>query len=154
MNSHMLTTPSSPACYFSIPVINTSAHYSLETPSTSPLSAYSPDIPADPRNPLLAFRESTTDCCMSSTAHSSKLLQLQTSAAHRPAAQPLQQNSTTPSSDSDSSSSSSSSTPNARVSPMLCCSRCRRESGSGMIQFGVNIYYCNHCARMTGYCAG
>ncbi|PVI06609.1 hypothetical protein DM02DRAFT_638647 [Periconia macrospinosa] len=146
---------SSPTCYFSLPVINTTAHFSLETPNTSPLSAYSPDILPDPRNPLLAFRETASDCCMSSHADSSKLLQLQTKAANRPAAQPLQQSSTTPSSDSDSSSSSRSSNMGSRAfSPVLCCSRCRRESGTGMIQFGTNIYYCTHCARMTGYCAG
>lgn len=145
--------PSAPTCYFSIPVIDTqSSHFSLETPSTSPLSAYSPDTLSDPKNPLLARRESVSDyCCMSSPgAEPSKLLQLQTTAAHRPAARPLQHSSPTASASDFSSSSSSN-----RSSQMLCCSRCRRENGfAGMIQFGTNTYYCNHCAKMTGYCAG
>lgn len=146
-----------PTCYFSIPVINTSVtHFSQETPTTSPLSAYTPDTPSDPRNPLLALRDTSPEYSYASMSSPgvdpSRLLQLQTSAAHpsRPAARPLQQSSPTSSTASDSSSSSTSS----RIPTMLCCSRCRRESGSGMIQFGTNIYYCNHCARMTGYCAG
>jgi late competence protein required for DNA uptake (superfamily II DNA/RNA helicase) len=38
----------------------------------------------------------------------------------------------------------------------LCCCRCRRESHghSGMFQFGTNLYYCSHCAKMVGYSAG
>lgn len=43
---------------------------------------------------------------------------------------------------------------------VLRCLRCARAeeitttddpSSSGMVQIGTNIYYCNRCAKMTGY---
>ncbi|KAF2254820.1 hypothetical protein BU26DRAFT_514662 [Trematosphaeria pertusa] len=146
-------TSSSPACYFSI-LPASSSHFSVETPSTTPLSDYSPDVYSDPSHPLLAFRHIPHECHMSSTADVSRLLQLQTAAAHRPAAQPLQHSASASSSDSESSSRASSTYSSSSPS-MLCCCRCRRESGTNaMVQFGTNLYYCNHCAKMTGYCAG
>ncbi|KAF2823418.1 hypothetical protein CC86DRAFT_67080 [Ophiobolus disseminans] len=151
------------SCYFSI-AVPASAHFSIETPSTSPLSDYSAHTSADPHNPLLAFRlgPSTPTEHMSSSGDASRLLQLQTAAAHRPAAEPLQQRgsvSSTSSSNSTSSASSTSSSSSSRsgslMSPsIISCCRCRRESLVGMIQFGTNIHYCSHCARMTGYSAG
>jgi hypothetical protein len=39
------------------------------------------------------------------------------------------------------------------LSTLRCC-RCRCQFGhSGMFQFGTNLYYCGHCARMVGYIA-
>lgn len=138
---------SSPICYFSLSVSTT--HFSIETPSTTPLTAYSPDTYSDPHHPLLALRPLSPEQHMPATEAS--ILQLQTSAAHRPNAQPLQAASASPSSASSSASGSS----QGPASPStLCCSRCRRESSGSMVQFGTNLYYCNHCARMTGYCAG
>lgn len=144
-----ISTPPPPDCYFSLPLSST--HFSVETPNSPPLQDYTPDTYSDPSNPLLAFRDLSLHCQMSPTVDASRLLQLQTAAAHRPAAQPLQHSSSTSSTNSDSSMNSGGSSPS---SSMLCCCRCRRESGSGMVQFGTNLYYCNHCAKMTGYCAG
>ncbi|KAF1964868.1 hypothetical protein BU23DRAFT_491316 [Bimuria novae-zelandiae CBS 107.79] len=145
-------THSPPTCYFSLPVSST--HFSTETPSTTPLTGYCPETPSDPYHPLLALRPLSPEHHMAAPAKASSLLQLQTGAAHnstRPTAQPLQPVSTSPSS----ASSSTSSFHSGLASPStLCCSRCRRESIGGMVQFGTNLYYCNHCARMTGYCAG
>ncbi|KAL5419002.1 hypothetical protein PMIN06_011371 [Paraphaeosphaeria minitans] len=145
INTGTHSTPSQALCYFSLPV--TSTHFSIETPGTTPLQAYSPDTIPDPYHPLLASRQLSPEHHMASTDDSS-LLQLQTAAANRPAAQPLQNGASSPA-NSASSCSSASTSPSA-----LCCSRCRRESGGSMVQFGTNLYYCSHCARMTGYCAG
>lgn len=155
-------SPSSSVCYFTyIPAPST--HFSVETPRT-PLSAYTPDIVPDPRHPLLAssvhlLREPSL------IMDSSKILQLQTAAAHsRPAAQPLQNASVTSSTSDLSSTTSSSSSSSSSLSegstvtaPTVCCSRCRRtETGGihGMVRFGTNLYYCSHCASITGYNAG
>ncbi|KAF1951698.1 hypothetical protein CC80DRAFT_191812 [Byssothecium circinans] len=140
------SSPTSSFCYFSIPVAPTPTHFSVETPSTSPLAAYSSEIHPESSHPLLAFR---SDYHMPA-ADASRVLQLQTTAAHRPTPKPLQTNYNNSSRGSSADPSSSGS-----MSPStLCCCRCRRESVSGMIQLGTNIYYCSHCARMTGYCAG
>jgi hypothetical protein len=152
-------------CYFSVAVPASSAHFSIETPSTTPVSEYSPHTFADPNNPLLAFRQTppTPSEAMSYPGDASRLLQLQTAAAHRPAADPLQprgsvsstHSSSSLSSSSDSSSSSSSSSRSNSGPPLtISCCRCRRDCLVGMIQFGTNIHYCSHCARMTGYSAG
>jgi len=146
-----------PACYFSI-AVHPSSHFSVETPSTSPQSEYSTHTRADPTNPLLAVRHCSES--MSSPTDASRLLQLQTQAAHRPSAEPLQtpgRSSVSPSNSTDSTQSSRSTSSNSSastMSPQLCCCRCRRESLAGMFQFGTNIYYCSHCARMVGYSAG
>ncbi|KAF2691681.1 hypothetical protein K458DRAFT_286312 [Lentithecium fluviatile CBS 122367] len=135
---------SSPTCYFSLPA---SLYYSVETPITPSFPTYSTDTDSDPTHPLLALRRPSLEDYMSSP-DASKLLQLQTTAAYRPATQPLQHS-------NSNSSNNSASSRGSRASPStLCCCRCRRESGSGMIQFATNLYYCSHCARMTGYCAG
>ncbi|KAL5119484.1 hypothetical protein ACEQ8H_002549 [Pleosporales sp. CAS-2024a] len=163
----------SPAfCYFTIlvpspsPSPSTAAHFSLETPTTSPVSEYSPHTAAEPSHPLLARRPPPTDA-MSPDA--SRLLQLQTAVAHGPDPNPLHHtpapapttssesrfSSTASASSSRSSSSSSGSGSGTTLSPrVLSCCRCRRESLMGMIQFSTNIYYCSHCARMVGYSAG
>ncbi|KAH9868298.1 hypothetical protein J1614_007370 [Plenodomus biglobosus] len=145
-----LYTPDSfhrePACYFSIPP---AAHFSLETPLSTPTSEYQPHTPSDPSNPLLAFRPSPP-LHMSSPSEASSFLQLQTQAAHRPSAEPLQQRASSTSSTSSNSSISSSS----MASSQPCCCRCRREGYGNMFQIGTNRYYCSHCAKMTGYSAG
>ncbi|RMZ69769.1 hypothetical protein GMOD_00010183 [Pyrenophora seminiperda CCB06] len=144
-----------PSCYFSI---LPAAHFSLETPSHSPISEYQPHTPSDPTHPLLAFRL-PPPLSMSSPPDASRLLQLQTQAAHRPAPEPLQQQQqqhrALSTSSSSSNSSISSSTSYGMGSPStLCCCRCRRECVTSMYQIGTNRYYCSHCARMTGYSAG
>jgi hypothetical protein len=154
---------SAPACYFSIAVSASASHFSLETPSITPVTEYSPDTPSDPTNPLLALHP-VSPAFMSRPVDASRFLQLQTAAAHRPAADPLQHRGSTSSNDSSSSTSSSSSSsspaaPSSRASSLssqssISCCRCRRESLMGMIQFSTNTYYCSHCARMVGYSAG
>ncbi|KAF2856622.1 hypothetical protein T440DRAFT_473999 [Plenodomus tracheiphilus IPT5] len=136
-----------PVCYFSIPP---AVHFSLETPLTTPCSEYQPHTPSDPSNPLLACRPSPP-LYMSSPSDASRLLQLQTQAAHRPSAEPLQQRASSTSSTGSNSSTSSNS---MASSSQPCCCRCRRESYGNMFQIGTNRYYCSHCAKMTGYSAG
>ncbi|KAI4653837.1 hypothetical protein J4E93_001604 [Alternaria ventricosa] len=141
--------PTAPACYFSIvPAV----HFSQETPSHSPVSDYQPYTPSDPTNPLLAFRPAPP-LYMTSPSDASRLLQLQTQAAHRPAPEPIQQQQRTSSTSSSSSNSSTSSMGMGSPSTLSCC-RCRRECLANMYQIGTNRYYCSHCARMTGYSAG
>jgi len=135
-----------PVCYFSIPP---AGHFSLETPLISPTSEYQHCTPSDPSKPLLA-RRSSSSWYMSNSCDASRLLQLQTAAAHRPSAEPLHQQATSTSSSNSNSSTSSCS----MASPQPCCCRCRRESYGNMFQIGTNRYYCSHCARMTGYSAG
>ncbi|CBX95080.1 hypothetical protein IAQ61_009816 [Plenodomus lingam] len=135
-----------PVCYFSIPP---AVHFSLETPLATPTSDYQSYTPSDPCNPLLAFRPSPFSY-MSSPPDASRLLQLQTQAAHRPSAEPLQQRASSTSSTSSNSSISS----HGMLSCQPCCCRCRREGYGNMFQIGTNRYYCSHCAKMTGYSAG
>jgi hypothetical protein len=136
--------------YFTLPV--SSSHYSFDTPSSTPW--YSQPSPlADPHHPLLALRSNPM---ASPGADVSRLLQLQTQAAHRPATQPLQPPSSTSSSPANSDSSITSTSSNSSgARPALCCCRCRREYGhSGTFQYGTNLYYCSHCAKMVGYSTG
>jgi hypothetical protein len=146
---HLASDPVStiPSCYFSIVP---AAHFSKETPFFTPSSDYQPYTPSDPTNPLLAFRPASP-LAMSTSSDASRLLQLQTQAAHRPDPEPLQHQHRT----SSTSSSSSNSSISGLGSPStLCCCRCRRDCFAGMYQIGTNRYYCSHCARMTGYSAG
>ncbi|KAH4945436.1 hypothetical protein HBI23_027270 [Parastagonospora nodorum] len=155
-----------PFCCFSIvvPASAQSTHYSTETPTITPMSEYSAQTPADPINPLLAYRHSPSES-MSAPSDASRLLQLQTSAAHPRTLQHSDSSSRSLSSSSPNSSptnSRSSSTDSGTSShrgsmpspSVLACCRCRRESLMGMIQFSTNTYYCSHCARMVGYSAG
>ncbi|KAI1667537.1 hypothetical protein L13192_08246 [Pyrenophora tritici-repentis] len=155
-----------PSCYFSIVP---ATHFSLETPSHSPVSEYQPHTPSDPTHPLLAFRF-PPPMSMSSPHEASRLLQLQTQAAHRPTPEPIQhqqqqqpkhshqqhsQHRASSTSSTSSNSSTSSSSSYSMGSPStLCCCRCRRECVTSMYQIGTNRYYCSHCARMTGYSVG
>jgi hypothetical protein len=149
------TTPDSlstaPSCYFSIA---SAAHFSYETSTTTPNLDYYPYTASDPTNPLLAFRPAPPLHIMSNPADASRLLQLQTQAAHRPVPEPLQQQQQQHRASSTSSSSSNSSTSSGVSPSSLCCCRCRRECLAGMYQIGTNRYYCSHCARITGYSAG
>ena len=146
---HPLGPP--PSCYFTLPL--STSHYSDETPQPSPYSEYIPATWASPTNPLLAHRSLPM---ASPGAEASRLLQLQTQAAHRPSTQPLQPAGSPSPSNSDSSTSSQRNSIAMSLSNPLCCCRCRRESHghSGMFQYGTNLYYCSHCARMVGYSAG
>ncbi|XPS71239.1 hypothetical protein M3J09_003427 [Ascochyta lentis] len=140
-----------PSCYFTLPL--SPSHYSDETPQLSPHSEYCSVTWANPTNPLLAHRSLPM---ASSAADASRLLQLQTQAAHRPSTQPLQPAGSPSPSTSNSSMSSQRSSISMSPSNALCCCRCRRESHghSGMFQYGTNLYYCSHCAKMVGYSAG
>ncbi|KAF1365979.1 hypothetical protein EJ07DRAFT_92663 [Lizonia empirigonia] len=140
-----------PSCYFTIPV--STSHYSDETPQPSPNSEYSSTTWASPTNPLLTHRSVPM---ASPGVDASRLLQLQTQAAHRPSTQPLQPSGSPSPSNSNSSMSSQRSSISLPPSNPLCCCRCRRESHghSGMFQYGTNLYYCSHCAKMVGYSAG
>ncbi len=144
-----------PTCYFTLPLTTSHchSHFSTETPTISPFSTYSPYTCSEPENPLLAVRPDVF-LLMSSSSDAARFLQLQTAAAHRPAAEPLQHRDSSTSS-SSSSSSSMSSQSNTGLSPhSISCCRCRRDCLAGMYQIGTNRYYCSHCARMTGYSAG
>jgi hypothetical protein len=77
-------------------------------------------------------------------------------AAQRPSPSPLQPRSATQASQDAAPPPAASAVASPRsVSfslPTLCCCRCRRENGhASMFQFGKNLYYCSHCARMVGY---
>jgi hypothetical protein len=145
----MLPTPT---CYFSI--VPSSSRFSVETPSISPLSAYSADSCSDPAHPLLVYQSLPNPRPRSTTIiDAAKLLQMQNNATHtRPSAQPMRHS--TSSSSNNSNSSSGNSSPS--MEPMVWCSRCRRSSTSqhNMVQFGTNLYYCRHCASMTGFSHG
>ena len=140
-------------CYFSL-AIRTGSHFSDETPCTSPTSTTSTASPiSDPQNPLLAFRPSSIEM---TSPTGGNLLQLQTSAAHpqRPQPVPLQDMLVT--SDDSSASESSDSTPPTQIAR---CSRCHRTTSidsarphkSGMLQYGLNQWYCTRCATIVGY---
>ncbi|UPX13905.1 uncharacterized protein EKO05_0004400 [Ascochyta rabiei] len=139
------------SCYFTLPASH--SHYSDETPQLSPHTEYCSVTWPNPTNPLLAHRSLPM---ASPGADASRLLQLQTQAAHRPCTQPLQPAGSSSPSNSNSSMSSQRSSVSMSSPSVLCCCRCRRESfgHSGMFQYGTNLYYCSHCARMVGYSAG
>ncbi|KAF1991827.1 hypothetical protein K402DRAFT_388371 [Aulographum hederae CBS 113979] len=148
-------------CYFSLPTREPqpTAHWSDETPLSSPFAHYS-TFPS-PSNPLLASHPTTTYQSSLHTMDASKLLQLQTSAAYsRPAAQPLGANSANSSSSDTSESMTSADSPTMEAltyeDDLYRCSRCQRSSCIGtlpgnMIRIGTNSYYCNRCANIVGY---
>jgi len=161
------TFPSPPCsspttCYFSI-TIPSYAHFSTETPSSSP-TYYPLQTLSDPQNPLLAYRNrqelTNPTLPMPNTA---SFLQMQTAAAHdsqasRPRPHPIQQDVLITSDDSMGSDDSSSSNDSTKSSVDLArCSRCQRTSfvdlktgKSNMIQYGLNLWYCNRCASLVG----
>ena len=156
------------ACYFSLEVPSNS-HFSTETPCCSPF--LSPEhTAADPTNPLLAVRE---PCFLSqpsptSTTFSS-VLQMQTAAAHgrsprspksprlhsRPQPVPVQNVLHVTSNDFANSTGSIDSSKSSF--DLARCSRCQRTPSadimtgrSNMVQYGLNLWYCNRCAGMVG----
>jgi hypothetical protein len=153
-NSPDLTLPTPSTCYFSI--VPSSSHFSVETPTTSTLSTYLVNSCSDPAHPLLAYRSLPTSPSKTTTLiDAAKLLQMQTTAAHtRASAQPMRHSTSSSSNNSNSNSSSGSCSPSIEL--MVCCSRCRRSltSRNNMVQFGTNLYYCRHCASMTGFSHG
>lgn len=159
-NSPNLTHSTPPTCYFSI--VPSSDHFSVETPSTSPLAAYSAESFSDPAHPLLAYRSLQSLPSASSKSpvmDASKFLQMQTQAAHtitRPPVQPMTYRTSSSSTGSNSSSSSDSGSYSPSMEPEVCCSRCRRSSitQNNMVKFGTNLYYCSHCAGMVGFSHG
>jgi len=151
-------------CYFTItPPAYT--HWSDETPCCSPSFSPSEQTPADPVNPLLALR-SSSQTTHSRTSSMASLMQVQTSAAHsrtpsRPDATPLQNVLHVTSDDSANSSDSSDSDCSVfgMSSPpeLARCSRCQRTPSldvrtgkSNMLQYGLNLWYCNRCAGVVG----
>lgn len=161
------TFPSPPCsrrtCYFSISPPSYS-HYSTETPLYSP--TFSPlGTPADPSNPLLAYRDQQElpHPSSSTTNTSTSFLQMQTAAAHgdkmsRPRPYPVQNVLHVTSDESIGSDDSASSTDSSKSSLDLArCSRCQRTPGvdaktgkSNMIQYGLNLWYCSRCASLVG----
>ncbi|KAH7126801.1 hypothetical protein B0J11DRAFT_286632 [Dendryphion nanum] len=144
MHAHLhspTSQSSSSTCYFSI-TPSPFTHYSVETPIPSPVAYYSPDTFSDPTNPLLALRRPHA-ILDPAVMDASKVLQMQTNAAHR---------------DSSSSSCSSSGTPpqSESLTMELTCVRCRRTcyGRHNVVKFGTSSYaqvYCRHCAAMVGY---
>ncbi|KAF2501603.1 hypothetical protein BU16DRAFT_522540 [Lophium mytilinum] len=146
-----ITTLQPATCYFSY--VPPSATTSVDSPPLSPsFSLFGYETPSDPSNPLLALR-SSPPAPSPPAMDASKLMQLQSSVAHRPRSHPMQ-----PQSSSSSSSSSSSGSPPPSELQTFRCSRCHRTSNwghspqtSGMVSFGTNLYYCNRCASIVGY---
>lgn len=147
-------------CYFSIQPAAYS-HFSTETPCYSPL--LSPiETPADPTNPYLAYRSPQTfSAPLSPTLSTQSVLQMQTAAAHkhspsRPRPYPVQNVLHVTSDDSSSSESSLSDSAKSSLD-VARCSRCQRTPStdirtgkSNMVQYGLNLWYCNRCAAMVG----
>jgi hypothetical protein len=129
-------TPDSPSCYFTYTALP-SDHWSTETPLASPFSA---PFTADPHNPLLAKRQVPTPVVTPVPMDASRLLQLQTAAAHGQ----IEYRSTSSRSSSTSSGSASFTRSTAQ------CSRCQTDRGT-MVQYSINSYYCSRCANIVGY---
>jgi hypothetical protein len=140
--------PQAQVCYFSIAPSPTSS------PASSPLSGYyHPETPSDPSHPLLALRQPPDSEPFRTRIimDASKLLQIQTEAAYRSRGQSSQTGRSGSSSVSSASSTQSPLSPNGTV----YCLRCRQEAlAERMVKFGINLYYCSHCASMTGYGSG
>jgi hypothetical protein len=116
-------------------------------PSQNPWTPRSPGFPHQHNMPLLSPR--------ADASHMQSPAQPPT---QRPSASSHQPSSARPRHDSASAATATESTKVASsrslsfTLPTLCCSRCRRENGhASMFQFGKNLYYCSHCARMVGY---
>jgi hypothetical protein len=132
----------SPTCYFSY-VPHLSDHWSLETPVASPTLS-SIEVVADPRNPLLAARVPPALLTPPIAMDASRLLQLQTAAAHPQTPSRSQSRSDYSGRSSMSSESSSPTRPSVR------CSRCQTDSGA-MVKYAMTSYYCSRCAGIVGY---
>ena len=113
-----------PTCYFTF-VPAPLPGFADYTPTTSPFSDCSPCAFADPSHPLLAVRPVSPLLMSSPSPAAGRLLQLQTAAAQRPAAQPIQHRASSTSSSSSSSSTSSVSSASSMSSQSIPCCRCR-----------------------------
>ena len=157
-----ITSDDQPVCYFSISPPAYS-HFSTETPICSP--TFGPvETPADPTNPLLAYRQSHTSSPPLSPLHLPvwSVLQMQTAAAHghspsRPRPHPVQNVLHVTSDDSITSDSSSSTYSPKSSLDLARCSRCQRTPSfdartgkSNMVQYGLNLWYCSRCASLVG----
>ena len=149
-------------------------YFSSESPCPSP-PLHSGEVVADPSNPLLAYRGVDLPSPSARSIMSSRVLQRQSAAAHgacsssvrRPRTQPVQ-NVLLVSSDSSSTSSSRSNSDSSKSSldfssapEYARCSRCQRNASvdyrtgkNNMIQYGLNLWYCNRCAAMVGLTDG
>lgn len=161
----LVTTPTEEAlCYFSIRPSGY-IHFSTETPfyTENPNEA---STPADPSNPLLAYREPRHPSPPTSPllGSQSTFFQMQTAAAHksspgRPRPYPVQNVLHVTSDDSSSGDDSETSIEQEVKPPMdsARCSRCQRSGscgfkhgGGSMIQYGLNLWYCTRCAGLVG----
>lgn len=149
------------ACYFSL-LPRSYDHYSTETPTGSPLLSPQ-ETSTDPTHPLLACRHPQPLSVPSSPTLSSNstFLQMQTVAAHghsiRPRPVPIQNVLHVTSDDSTSSDESITSNDSRSSFELARCSRCQRtpsiDSKTGknnMVQYGLNLWYCNRCASLVG----
>jgi len=156
-----LNTTTAP-CYFTISPPTHKHHYtSSETLSYSPTDNISP---AEPENPLLAYRARHSPSTPA-TPSTMSFMQVQTSAAQgrsmptRPRPYPVQNVLHVGSDDSVSSDDSNSSVDSnlASLPELARCSRCQRTPSldlqtrqSNMISYGLNLWYCTRCAAMVG----
>lgn len=168
-------SPSS--CYFSFAYPASSNNTVLDTPLASPDESFDTGlITPDPTHPLLASLPPQTRTASSNhrstRMDASKLLQLQTQAAHtqpvRPQPRPLQDvlhvSDDLSENNSDESITSvdmpltapdfSTESPYAHAR----CSRCQRTASidmntgrHNMVEYGLNLFYCTRCANMTGF---
>ena len=162
MHSITIDSTSRQTCYF-ITTPSTYDHLSTETPCYSPLLNPT-ETSVDPTNPLLAYKEpqTLTPPASPTTVTFSNFFQMQTAAAHghstsRPRPSPVQNVLHVTSDDSSGSESSSSIDSRQSSLDLARCSRCQRTPSvdarngkSNMIQYGLNLWYCNRCANMVG----
>ncbi|KAF2172106.1 hypothetical protein M409DRAFT_62915 [Zasmidium cellare ATCC 36951] len=146
-------------CYFTITPPSYD-HFSVETPYCSPTFCPDDCTPAYSQHPLLASRELFSPLHdLDHPKATTSLMSMQTSAAHgapRPKIYPMQNVLHVTSDDSTSSSGSNNSSYGS--SPELArCSRCQRTPSvdvrtgkNNMVQYGLNLWYCNRCAALVG----
>lgn len=166
------------SCYFSLTNPTTTIVSSLDTPPTSPEydSFDGALVTPDPSHPLLAICSSpvskVTPSIQRPKMDVSKLLQLQTKAAHpqqmRPQPRPLQDVLHVSNDFFDNNSDDSITSNESDLSAPACasqsifayarCSRCQRrpsvDANTGrhnMIEYGLNLFYCTRCANMVGF---
>jgi len=138
------STPSLQSCYFTYLPQSSADHWSTETPLESP--QLPSNVKPDSHNPFLAARPPVQLSPLPQyTMDVSKLMQLQSAAAHGSL--------DTSSSRSSSTSSGRSSTYSENVTPVIqdkSCSRCQTTYGS-FVSYSLNSYYCTRCAKLVGY---
>jgi len=133
------------SCYFTYLPPSSANHWSTETPLESP--QLPSNVRPDPHNPFLAAREPPAQLSPlpQYTMDVSRLMQLQSAAAHGSADNSSSRSSSTSSGRSSASSES--------VTPVIqgkSCSRCQTTYGS-FVSYALNSYYCTRCAKLVGY---